>query len=407
VDVDPALLRELRRERGWDVSDMARSVQRGARETRTPVPDLGILKGYIRRHERGAVRVSERYCLLYAKVLGVEMSELSRRAVLASAAATVPLAFAPDPGLFERVTRAVATPSRVDDATVGYFEQSIAGLLRAEDSLGGVPLWNTARGQLTDVASLARGSDGAQAARLVSLAAQYARLLGWMREAAGDYAAALAWYDRAHDWAIEAGDTDMTVTALSMKAELASRSGNPQRCTRLGNAALRYEKHVKPGVMALASAFAARGYADVKDTAAVERLLAEADRFAAAAASHTEDEPDYLYWVPATVPGARGVAEMLTGSHDAPASLTVAMRSIPESFSCDRIEYSACLARAHAQLGEAERAEDIAVRTAGPSADVPRAREELVRAARILDDAGATPQARAVREALAAYPVPV
>jgi hypothetical protein len=78
---------------------------------------------------------------------------------------------------------------------------------------------------------------------------------------------------------------------------------------------------------------------------------------------------------------------------------------VPASFRCDRTLYSACLAWAHAQLGEAERAEDVAVRAAEPSADVPRARAELVRVAGILGDAGASPQARAVRDALAAYPV--
>ncbi len=163
MDVDPERLRELRHDRGWDVSEMARRARDTARQQHTPVPDLEIVKGYIRRHENGRVRVSERYALLYAKALGVEMPELSRRAVLTTAAAAVPLAFAPDPGLFDRVTRAAAAPSRADNTTVTYFEQSIAGLLRAEDSVGGIPLWNTARAQLTDVAALARGSDGAQA----------------------------------------------------------------------------------------------------------------------------------------------------------------------------------------------------------------------------------------------------
>ncbi len=404
MDVDPERLRELRHDRGWDVSEMARRARDVTRQQRTPLPDLEILKGYVRRHENGRVRVSEKYALLYAKALGVEIPELSRRAVLTTAAA-VPLAFAPDPDLFERVTRAAAAPSRADDATITYFGQSIAGLLRAEDTVGGIPLWNTARAQLADVAALARGSDGAQATRLVSLAAQYARLLGWMREAVADYAAALAWYDRAHDWAVEAGDTNMMVTAISMKAQLASKSGNPQRCIRLGNAALGYQNRVTSATAALAAAYTAYGCAELKDTEVVNRLLDDSDRLAAAAANRMEDEPDYLYWVPVSAPGARGIAEMITGSDEALASLTVAIRTLPASFTCDRTEYSARLARAHAQLGNAERAEDVAVRTAEPSANVPRARAELVTAAGILDEADATPQARTVRDALAAYPV--
>ncbi|SRR5216683_820650 len=405
MHVDPGLLRELRHERGWDVPELARRARDAARQARMPVPDLRILKGYIRRHERGAVRVSERYALLYAKALGVEMSELSRRAVLTAAAAAGPLAFAPDPDLFERVAQAVTTPSRADEATISYFEQSIAGLLRSEDSAGGGPLWSTARAQLTDVAALARRSGGTQAARLVSLAAQYARLLGWMRTAAGDYHAALAWYDRAHDWAAEAGDTNMTVTALSLKAQLALSSGDPWRCVRLGSASLEHGNRVTPGTLAPAAVYTASGYAELENTEAVKRLLDEADRLAAAAASHMEDEPDYLYWVPVSAPGVRGVVETRVSSRDAPGSLTVAIRSVPESFTRDRISYGACQARAHAQLGEAERAEDVATRMAEPSASVPWARTELVETAAVLDNVGAVSQAQAVREALSAYPV--
>jgi hypothetical protein len=152
-----------------------------------------------------------------------------------------------------------------------------------------------------------------------------------MRESVADYPAALAWYDRAHDWAVEAGDTDMTPTALSMKAQLASRSGNPQRCIRLRNAALGYGNCVTSGTLTLAAATAARGYAKLKDTEVLKRLLDDADHLSSDAASHKEDEPDYLYWVPVSAPGAHGIAEMLAGSGDAVASLTVALRSVPRA----------------------------------------------------------------------------
>lgn len=156
------------------------------------------------------------------------------------------------------------------------------------------------------------------------------------------------------------------------------------RCIRLGDAALGYGNRATPGALALAAAYTARGYARLKNTEVVRRLLDEADRLASAAASHPEDEPDYLsVLVPVTAPGNRGVVT-IAGGKDALASLTVAIRGVPVSFKRDRIEYSACLARAHAQLGDAERAEDVAVRTAELSADVPWARAELVRAASMM-----------------------
>ncbi|HEX9538692.1 MAG TPA: XRE family transcriptional regulator, partial [Streptosporangiaceae bacterium] len=48
-----------------------------------------------------------------------------------------------------------------------------------------------------------------------------------------DQGAALAWYDRAHGWAVEAGDANMAATTLSMRAHQAWSSGQPRRCITL------------------------------------------------------------------------------------------------------------------------------------------------------------------------------
>ncbi|GGP14063.1 hypothetical protein GCM10012278_68350 [Nonomuraea glycinis] len=47
------------------------------------------------------------------------------------------------------------------------------------------------------------------------------------------HAAALAWYDRSHAWAIEAGDSRLAATTLNMRAHQAWILGDPHRCVRI------------------------------------------------------------------------------------------------------------------------------------------------------------------------------
>jgi hypothetical protein len=68
--VDGRWLREQRQARRWDVPEMARRLADAAEDSRGDLPDHECLVRYIRRWERGS-GVSERYRLLYAKVLGL------------------------------------------------------------------------------------------------------------------------------------------------------------------------------------------------------------------------------------------------------------------------------------------------------------------------------------------------
>jgi hypothetical protein len=92
------------------------------------------------------------------------------------------------------------------------------------------------------------------------------------------------------------------------------------------------------------------------------------------------------------------------GGRPAVATLTVALKNLPPEYKHERIWYDAWLARAHAQAGGADRAADVAVRLAEPSADSARARMGLARVAQLLAEAGAARQAQAIRDALAAHP---
>jgi tetratricopeptide (TPR) repeat protein len=68
--VDGRWLREQRQARRWDVAELARRLAGAAEDSRGDLPDHECLVRYIRRWESGS-GMSERYRLLYAKVLGL------------------------------------------------------------------------------------------------------------------------------------------------------------------------------------------------------------------------------------------------------------------------------------------------------------------------------------------------
>ncbi len=70
-----AWLRAQRRARGWDVPQMARQLARAAGDSRDTLPSKECLLVYIRRWERGEVRVSERYQFLYCTAFGIELTD--------------------------------------------------------------------------------------------------------------------------------------------------------------------------------------------------------------------------------------------------------------------------------------------------------------------------------------------
>jgi len=75
---DGSTLRARRRERRWDVPEMARQLSRAARETGQAVAALDGLIRMIYAWERGDHAISERYELLYAAALQIEPHRLGR-----------------------------------------------------------------------------------------------------------------------------------------------------------------------------------------------------------------------------------------------------------------------------------------------------------------------------------------
>jgi hypothetical protein len=315
----------------------------------------------------------------------------------------MPLATAaPDADLYDRITRAVEDPPRVDVPVVEWLERTLAEHRRVNDTVGATPLLGLIRSQLHVVAGFTRSASGPLATRLVDLAAQYAQFVAWMCIETKDHGAGLAWYDRARDWAEEAGDANMAATSLSMKAHLAWSVSDARRCVQMAQAARWYDRQVTPGVQGMAAQMQARGHALAGDAGSARRLLDEAQALIGRAASRPEDEPRWMYfygedWFTLQ----RGMAELHLGNwHDAAGLLSAGLAALPEWYRRDRAWYGACLASAHGGAGDAEQAAAVAV---GFAEDIKAvnsyARGELLDVAGVLDRMGAR-QAEVIREAL-------
>jgi hypothetical protein len=316
----------------------------------------------------------------------------------------MPLASAaPDADLLDRITRAVDEPLRVDLPVVEWLEGTLAEHRRVNDSVGAQPLLGLIRDQFAVVGGFTRSAEGSLAGRLVGLASQYAQFLAWLCIESHDHGAALAWYDRAGDWAGEAGDAGMAATSLSMKAHLAWSVGDPRRCVQMAQAARWLDKRITPGVQGMAAQMEARGFALLGDAAQTRALLDHAEEQVRRAGLHSEDEPSWMYFYDEDwFRLQRGMAELHLGDWQAAADLlSSGMNALPEWYRRDRAWYGACLARAYAGAGEADQAEAVAIQFAPDIVAVNGyARAELLEAAGMLTRAGA-PQGWVIRESVA------
>ncbi|MGK5533075.1 helix-turn-helix domain-containing protein [Streptomyces sp. URMC 129] len=300
---------------------------------------------------------------------------------------------APDEDLLMRVTSVVNDSRPVDTPTLDWLDRLLAEHRRAEDFIGSRPLLDVMRQQLRTVVNLYAGARGALADRIVRLAAEHAQFLAWMAQDQDDAATALAWYDRSHEWALEAGDANMAATTLNMKAHLAWSKGRAIRCIRLSEAARWSAPGTSLGVQGMATQMKARGLALNGEADDARRLLDEAQDLVSRAAEHPEDEPVWMYFYDETwFIMQRGMAALHL--HDWPAAvdhLTVGIEALPDEYRRDKAWFRACLAHALAGAGEPEQAVSIAVATIPDAAAVgrPHSWNELHTAAAILLRKGA------------------
>ncbi|MFE7274626.1 helix-turn-helix domain-containing protein [Streptomyces sp. NPDC057623] len=281
---------------------------------------------------------------------------------------------APDEDLLARVTSVVDSSHRVDAATLDWLDRLLAEHRRAEDTIGSRPLVDVMRQQLRTVVDLYAGARGDLADRVVRLASEHAQFLAWMAQDQAQTAAALAWYDRSHEWALEAGDANMAATTLSMKAHMAWSGGRGTRCVRLAEAARWSAPGTSPGVQGMAAQMAARGHALDGQADDAVRLLDEAEGLIRRASEHPEDEPVWMYFYDETwFTLQRGMTALHLGDWRAAVDhITVGLDALPDEYRRDKTWYRACLAHALAGAGESAQAGSVAVASVPDAAAVGR-----------------------------------
>lgn len=264
----------------------------------------------------------------------------------------------PDGDLLARVTGVTDATHKADAATLDWLDRLLAEHRSAEDLIGSRPLAGLMRQQLRAVVDLFGNARGPLARRVVRLAAEHAQFLAWMAQDQGQAAAALAWYDRSHDWALEAGDADMAATTLSMKAHMAWSGGHGDRAVRLAEAARWSAPDASPGVRGMAAQMAARGHALIGAGGDAHRLLDAAQTLITRASHHPEDEPAWMYFYGETwFTLQRGMIAIHLGDWSgAVKNLRTGLAGLADSYRRDRTWYGCCLAHAHAGTGEAAQA---------------------------------------------------
>ncbi|MEV0388738.1 helix-turn-helix transcriptional regulator [Nonomuraea sp. NPDC050643] len=399
VPVWATRLLAARNAQGWSQRDLARELTKAADKPLTELPNL-IRR--IRGHETGAHRPDAFYTTLYCKAFGLTEDQLFGTVITPVPALALPT-LAPDTDLYERITRAIDQPSLVDVATVQWLEHCLAEHRRVEDTIGSRPLLPLIHAQLSTVADLARGARGPLADRAVAVLAQYAQFIAWMCQDSRQHAAALAWYDRSHSWAIEAGDACLASTTLNMRAHQAWSLGDAPRCVRLAEASRWHDGRTTYGVQGMAAQMAGRGHAKLGEANQARTRLAEAEDLIRTAAEHPEDEPPWMYFYDeGWFLMQRGMAELELGDgRRASDYLERGLSTLPDHYRRDRAWFGACLARAQALQGDAEAAVATAL-NAAPDATALNAyaETELHRIAHDLAMAGA-PGSEAIKESLA------
>lgn len=271
---------------------------------------------YICRLRNGKQRPSRKIARRLDEVLdaGGELAALvpprwptaspDRREVLTGGMLAGGLLSIADPQIRERLAWAARNPPRIDAASVAALADVLAAQRRAEDSLGSAAMLKPVTAQLAAVEDLVTEARGPVRPAVVNIAQQWAQLAAWLHMSVRDFPAARALWRQTLELAAEIGDSTMTATALTYRAEMAWLAEETGPMIGLAQAAQRYAG-AATGQRAYSASLEARGHAMTGDAQKAERKLAEA----ADLASRPARQRPWLYWcTPQLFECRRGVA---------------------------------------------------------------------------------------------------
>ncbi|MGW6243876.1 Twin-arginine translocation pathway signal [Streptomyces roseolus] len=309
---------------------------------------------------------------------------------------------------FLDVTAAALVPGplaqqTVDPALVDYFQAQLEGHYRADMLLGPHDLIGTLGPQYQLIDKLTRSATGDTRRGLLRVGAAYAALVGWLYQDAGDLSAAAFWRGITQEIALRARDPHLIGYAMVNSAQVRTDLGDGAGVVDLCEAALDEPAAVVPKVRIMAMQQQAHGASLLRDRAAVDRLIDQADRLL----PRVDDDlpwgnacrrtPGYLEVQRATCYGRLGLGA------EASALWQQVLTVVPATARRDRGVYMARHATAAATAREPEQAVEIAreVATIAVETGSARMRRELATLERAMRPWHDAPVGQDLAEALA------
>jgi len=195
---------------------------------------------------------------------------------------------------------------RVDHAVVDDLERVAEARRRLDDALGGGSLLPATREDLRLVVALLKNSSYTEEVgrRLYAVAAEFARLAGWLAFETNQLALAQRYFMAALRAAHVTGDRMIGANILGFMSNQAANSPSPKDAVLLAESALRSARDLTPAVEAATYARLARGAAYAGDAETWQRAQDRA--FDVLTRSVPENEPPWIYWF--TERHAHGIA---------------------------------------------------------------------------------------------------
>lgn len=253
-------LQAARTDAGWTQARALLALREAAKEDRVSIANPSSLKTMLSRWENGA-RVDPIYQRLLCKVYNQTPEELG----FISEAEVRKL----------RVPRVAAT---VHSDMVGYFRNIFTQHIQADSLFGPHHLVDVVRAQAALLDQVLLNARGDVRDELLQLACRYNEFAGWLSQDSGDPDNAMAFSDRAMDYALEINDPRETAYVLMRKANIAIDQGRPARALGLADAALRNPSQVPPRIRALILGQRARAHAHLAEPDECRRAVDEAYR---------------------------------------------------------------------------------------------------------------------------------
>ncbi len=375
-------LQQQRRERDWSWRRLARELRQRADRRGWRLPSDEDLIRMMRRWERGEHKPGERYRELLAEVYdgsGPEdlqpesiLDDMQRRPFLQGLGAFIGLAAASafiEP--WERLSRALRHPSRVDRATVTSLESLTVMLESRESQESPRALLGPVEGHLGNVATLLAGSPPFRP-QLCSIAGETAALAGWLAFDIEDRPAAAGYFRVGIDAAKEADDRALGAYLVgSSCVQPAYRERPYARLRRLEGRTFGFARSdASPSTRAWLATLEAEAHALAGDTSKCLRVFDDAEAAMSRAGSEDESRrPRVAFFDPDRLAGERGVALARLGQSDAAQEvLGPSLASLDPSVVKTRPRLLAALATAHVQQGDVDRACELGAEALGIAA---------------------------------------